>query len=95
MVKMQRTVSELEVRVRTGSHKQKEEEWRSLDHMMHLPAEAAFSYEHIQQPALLTKFYSGFSFMCRGQKLLQSCSLNLFSGSVWVWRHIKLWTSQL
>lgn len=82
MFKMQSTVSELEVRVRMGSHKQKEEEWRSLDDMMHLPAEAAFSYEHNQQPALLAKFYSGCSFMCRSQKLLQSCSLNLFSGSV-------------
>lgn len=69
---MQCTVSELEVRVRTASHKQKEEERRSLDHMMHFPAEAACSYKHqhihIQQAALTAKFYSGFSSMCRGQK---------------------------
>lgn len=75
---MQCTVSELEVRVRTGSHKQKEEEWRSLDHMLHLPAEVACSYKHIQQPAVPAKFYSLFSLMCRGQKLQQChwlCSL--------------------
>lgn len=51
---MQCTVCELEVRGRTDSHKQKEEERRSLDRMMHLPAEAACSctrYPSISAPS--------------------------------------------
>lgn len=58
---MQCTVCELEVRGRTGSHKQKEEERRSLDRMMHLPAEAACSCTRIHPSVLPAEFDSVFA----------------------------------